>query len=99
MDKPTLTGVASDEAPATHEPDPQAVPALRVGIGNAVQIGRATLYLGDCRNVLPTLGPVDMVFTSPPYKLGNTAAGSGGFPNKKLGNYAADAKLGSRGGN
>lgn len=32
-----------------------------------VQIGRATLYLGDCREVLPTLGSVDAVVTSPPY--------------------------------
>jgi DNA modification methylase len=30
-------------------------------------IGRATLYLGDCRDVLPTLGKVDCVVTSPPY--------------------------------
>jgi DNA modification methylase len=25
------------------------------------------LYLGDCRKILPTLAPVDLVFTSPPY--------------------------------
>jgi site-specific DNA-methyltransferase (adenine-specific)/modification methylase len=25
------------------------------------QIGRATLYLGDCRDILPTLPPVDAV--------------------------------------
>lgn len=30
-------------------------------------IGRAILYLGDCRDVLPTLGKVDAVVTSPPY--------------------------------
>lgn len=30
-------------------------------------IGRATLYLGDCREVLPTLGKVDLVCTDPPY--------------------------------
>jgi site-specific DNA-methyltransferase (adenine-specific) len=29
------------------------------------QIGRATLYLGDCRDVLPTLGKVDAVVTDP----------------------------------
>ena len=33
-------------------------------------IGDATLYLGDCLEVLPTLGAVDAVFTSPPYNLG-----------------------------
>lgn len=30
-------------------------------------IGDATLYLGDCREVLPTLGRVDAVVTDPPY--------------------------------
>jgi DNA modification methylase len=34
------------------------------------QIGRATLYLGDCREVLPTLGKVDAVVTDPPYGIG-----------------------------
>ena len=33
----------------------------------AVTIGNATLYLGDCRDVLPTLGAVDVVVTDPPY--------------------------------
>jgi hypothetical protein len=27
------------------------------------QIGDATLYLGDCLEILPTLGPVDAVVT------------------------------------
>lgn len=31
------------------------------------QIGRARLILGDCRDLLPTLGKVDAVVTSPPY--------------------------------
>lgn len=30
-------------------------------------IGDATLYLGDCLEILPTLGKVDAVVTSPPY--------------------------------
>jgi DNA modification methylase len=34
-------------------------------------IGDATLYLGDCREILPTLGPVDMIFTDPPYGHNN----------------------------
>ena len=33
------------------------------------QIGDATLYLGDCREVLPTLGRVDGVCTDPPYGI------------------------------
>ena len=37
-------------------------------------IGDATLYLGDCRDVLPGLGRVDAVVTDPPYGIG---AGTG----------------------
>ncbi len=36
----------------------------------AVTIGDATLYLGDCREILPTLGKVDAVVTDPPYGIG-----------------------------
>lgn len=36
-------------------------------------IGRATLYLGDCRDILPTLGRVDAVVTDPPYGIGESA--------------------------
>jgi len=32
-------------------------------------IGDATLYLGDCRDILPTLGKVDAVVTDPPYGI------------------------------
>ena len=35
-----------------------------------VQIRDATLYLGDCLEVLPTLGKVDAVVTDPPYSSG-----------------------------
>lgn len=35
-----------------------------------VTIGRATLYCGDCRDVLPTLGEVDAVISDPPYGIG-----------------------------
>ena len=37
------------------------------------QIGDATLYLGDCREILPTLGRVDAVVTDPPYGIGESA--------------------------
>lgn len=33
-------------------------------------IGNATLYLGDCRDILPTLPKVDAVITDPPYGMG-----------------------------
>lgn len=29
-----------------------------------------TLYCGDCRDILPTLGKVDAVVTDPPYGIG-----------------------------
>ena len=35
-----------------------------------VTIGRAKLALGDCRDILPTLGKVDAVVTDPPYGIG-----------------------------
>jgi len=38
-------------------------------------IGNATLYLGDCRDVLPTLGKVDAVVTDPPYEFATAGAG------------------------
>lgn len=37
------------------------------------RIGRATLYLGDCATILPTLEPVDLVCTDPPYGIGEAA--------------------------
>lgn len=38
-----------------------------------VVIGRAKLFLGDCRDILPTLPKVDAVVTDPPYGLGEAA--------------------------
>jgi DNA modification methylase len=48
-----------------------------------VIIGRATLYLGDCRDVLPRLEPVCSIVTDPPYGIGKdgqkrTTGGNGG---------------------
>ena len=42
------------------------------------QIGAATLYLGDCLEILPTLGRVDAVVTDPPYGIGFVHSGKGG---------------------
>jgi DNA modification methylase len=36
---------------------------------NPVIIGDATLYLGDCMDILPTLDKVDAVITDPPYGI------------------------------
>lgn len=40
-----------------------------------VDIGPATLYLGDCREILPLVGMVDAVISDPPYGDGDTHAG------------------------
>lgn len=43
-----------------------------------VIIGDATLYLGDCLEILPTLEKVDAVIASPPYNIkGGTQKGTG----------------------
>ncbi len=44
------------------------------------QIGDATLYLGDCLEILPTLGQVDAMVTDPPY--GIAGKWKGGFNEK-----------------
>jgi site-specific DNA-methyltransferase (adenine-specific)/modification methylase len=48
------------------------------------QIGDATLYLGDCREILPTLPRVDAVITDPPYGMGDKLSGSSSGRWKKL---------------
>ena len=37
-----------------------------------VVIGNATLILGDCREILPSLPKVDLVLTDPPYGIGGS---------------------------
>ena len=51
------------------------------------RIGDAVLYLGDCREILPTLGRVDAVITDPPYGTGGwrrTESGNGSNPAGRL---------------
>ena len=43
-------------------------------------IGDCTLYLGDCMEVMPTLGKVDAVVTDPPYGIGESG---GSFRGRK----------------
>ena len=68
-----------------------------------VIIGDATLYLGDCMDILPTLQKVDAVITDPPYGIGidrAMAASSGRIVGKGVakGTYVAsgwdDAPMG-----
>ena len=47
------------------------------------KIGDATLYLGDCRDILPTLGKVDAVVTDPPYGIGKLWSGEQSGKNGK----------------
>ena len=56
-----------------------------------VKIGRATLYLGDCRDILPMLGKVDAVVTDPPYGIGEDG---GRFRDRKGGGHRVLEKKG-----
>ena len=67
--------------------------AQGVGGGRVEVIGNATLYLGDAREILPTLGKIDEIITDPPYSerthAGHDAGiGSDGVDRRGLG-YAA----------
>ena len=57
-------------------------------------IGDATLYLGNCLEIMPTLGKMDAVVTDPPYGIGinksNRLSISRGFGADKWDNIAAD---------
>ena len=55
---------------------------------NPVIIGNATLYEGDCREILPTLPKVDAVITDPPYGIGSWSSTGG---NSLSAQEAADA--------
>jgi site-specific DNA-methyltransferase (adenine-specific)/modification methylase len=50
-------------------------------------IGNATLYMGDCVEILPTLGKVDAVITDPPYGIGESS--------KKVASRQRGGKLGN----
>lgn len=52
------------------------------------KIGNATLYLADCRDVLPTLPKVDAVITDPPFGVGNFVQTTG----RKMGRGAGRGK-------
>jgi DNA modification methylase len=46
-------------------------------------IGNCHLYLGDCREILPSLPKVDLVLTDPPYGIG-ASAGTGKYGRLKI---------------
>jgi site-specific DNA-methyltransferase (adenine-specific) len=52
-------------------------------------IGEATLYLGDCLEILPTLGKVDAVVTDPPYGIGYRHSAFGANVKTGMGTFAA----------
>ena len=59
-------------------------------MNNPTIIGNATLYLGDCRGILPTLPKVDAVITDPPYGIGYANAPVVGKNRPKATRYAAN---------
>ena len=61
-----------------------------MGIVREEHIGDCRLILGDCLEVMPTLGKVDAVVTDPPYgvELGSTS-GSGNGHGLNIGAYAS----------
>jgi DNA modification methylase len=51
-----------------------------------------TLYLGDCREILPTLGKVDAVVTDPPYGIGEAAGKNASRGNLAIARDYGDAR-------
>ena len=68
-------------------------------MGDVVQIGDATLYHGDCLEILPTLPRVDAVVTDPPYSSGGfqEAGKSSGSIGTRSGEMIIGDNLSSRG--
>ena len=59
-------------------------------MSESVTIGDATIFLGDCLDIIPRLDPFDIVVTSPPYNLG-------GAPWARLGHWKPGNKSGAGG--
>lgn len=47
-----------------------AIPSERPVVTPYYDDGQIQIWLGDCREILPTLEPVDLVLTDPPYGVG-----------------------------
>jgi DNA modification methylase len=54
------------------------------------RIGDCDLYLGDCLEVLPELGPVDAVVADPPYGIGYVRGRGGGGCSRVTANLTAE---------
>lgn len=50
-------------------------------MGRVETIGDCTLMLGDCLEILPTLGKFDLLLTDPPYEV-QAGKGGGAFGNR-----------------
>lgn len=78
----------ADRALSPSATEPVPVSSLRVTPDWRVEtIGHARLILGDCREVMPTLGKVDAVVTDPPYGIG-ASSGVGKYGVAKWGGSA-----------
>lgn len=62
-----------------------------------VIIGNATLYLGDCREILPTLPKVDAVITDPPYGIATGSKKCGGSKSLEWGEQEWDSTIDQQG--
>ena len=62
---------------------------------NQMTIGNATLYCGDCMDILPTLGKVDAVITDPPYGIGYLASQPNAVKRKRIANDESPIDLSS----
>lgn len=60
------------------------------------RLGNATLYLGDCLEILPTLPKVDVVITDPPYGILNRAGDVAGGVVRKSPRQQGSGKLKNR---
>jgi DNA modification methylase len=52
---------------------------MTCGAQRVEHIGRATLYLGRCEDVIPTLGSVNAIIMDPPYVLSDAGPGASHF--------------------
>lgn len=51
-----------------------------------------TIYHGDCREILPTLEPVDLVLTDPPYGINYRSGQTGKLPRQIVGDETTELR-------